>query len=197
MSDNNLTIESCLKKVNSHIQSIQRAELFFPDESAASEACYWMQQATEKIIKALILLGGQTPAWTHDIEKLRKHAESLDMSLPESIKEIEDSLTKWEASSRYDADFDFDAYKYNKGKKALADLIEYVNTNLRALGYRHLLINSFYDKDSFNQLKELSEPLQKAIKSIDLGSEIDTPDVSVERTKPEQEQDPEQDPEQE
>ena len=74
----------------------------FPDDFDVGNSAYLMEQAVEKLLKGLILMYGETAAFTHDIGKLRNHAIKLGIEVPEDLEFVADSLTLWGTKVRYD-----------------------------------------------------------------------------------------------
>ena len=74
-------------------------------------AAYHLQQAAEKLIKIQIYkLQRSTDnkrMYTHDLSKLIDYAESenLNLNVPNYIRDHVNSITEWEAGSRYDIGF--------------------------------------------------------------------------------------------
>lgn len=91
-------------------------EEHFPDEFAVRTALYHLQQAVEKLLKAVIIYNGEHPAFTHDIGKLADHCKALGENFSDNLDDISDSLTLWESKSRYDPYISFSKKKYDKAK---------------------------------------------------------------------------------
>ena len=76
-----------------------------------SIAAYHLQQAAEKLIKYQIYSKvsniNNRRMFTHDLSKLKEYAEMEGISLiiPEYIDNHLNSITEWEAGSRYDYSF--------------------------------------------------------------------------------------------
>lgn len=98
-------------------QAAQMMESSFPDEFAVRAACYHLQQAVEKMLKAIILFHGETPKYTHDIEDLLDHCERLGETFSENARTVSDTLTVWEAKTRYDPSIKLNPQKYRMAKE--------------------------------------------------------------------------------
>ncbi len=112
----------------------EKLRAYFPDEFAVRGAAYHIQQATEKLLKAYILFGGQTPGFTHDISALCEHAQKLDLHIPDDLMLIADTLTLWESKSRYDPYVSFTEQKYKMAVDSYDDLYEHLIAQIHAFG---------------------------------------------------------------
>lgn len=95
----------------------------FPDEFAVRASVYHLQQAIEKMLKAIILFHGETPSFTHDIYNLAEHCKKLDESFSDKMEDVADTLTLWESKSRYDPYIAFNKNKYEKAKELYGELV--------------------------------------------------------------------------
>lgn len=105
-------------------QACKAMESYFPDEFAIRTALYHLQQAVEKSLKAIILYNGETPAFTHDIDKLAEHCKRLGETFSDNLDLIADSLTLWESKSRYDPYITFSQKKYDTAKSFYDEIHE-------------------------------------------------------------------------
>lgn len=108
-------------------------EEHFPDEFAVRTALYHLQQAVEKILKATIILNGEYPMFTHDIDKLAEHCKRLGEKFSDNLDDISDSLTLWKSKSRYDPYITFSQAKYDKAKKAYEEISEKIKERIESL----------------------------------------------------------------
>ncbi len=113
------------------------AEKEFPDEFAVRGALYHLQQAAEKKLKALILLGGENPPHTHDISRLIRHCQQLGFDIYDFAEDVADSMTLWESKARYDPYIDFSERKYNKAKEVFERLSSMADEQLNAIEAVH------------------------------------------------------------
>ena len=72
-----------------------------PEPWAIQAIMYHLQQAIEKLLKVLILLGGSKYPREHNIRGLMCLCDSAD--LPSELDDLADTLTLWEAGVRYDS----------------------------------------------------------------------------------------------
>ena len=105
-----------------------KVEEDFPDEYAESAASYHIQQAVEKLLKALILLHGEEPQFTHNITKLAVTCEKLGIVLPACLDDVTEVLTQWETANRYDPFIAFSEKKYGKAREAYLGLKKMLET---------------------------------------------------------------------
>lgn len=106
-------------------------EEHFPDEFAVRAALYHLQQAVEKILKAMIIFNGEYPAFTHDIDKLAEHCKKLGEQFSDNLDDVSDSLTLWESKSRYDPYISFSNTKYDKAKKVYEEISDKLKEKLK------------------------------------------------------------------
>lgn len=101
-----------------------KVEVDFPDEYAVSGAAYHIQQAVEKLLKAILMVYGEQPEFTHNVAKLSEKCKQNNIALPQNLEDIADTLTLWESTSRYDPYVSFSKKKYETAKEVYVKLKE-------------------------------------------------------------------------
>ena len=100
--------------IRADIIAAKQAIAFFEEKKVKdikNIAAYHLQQASEKIIKYQIYKvlsdTDNRKMYTHDLSKLREYADSegIPLIVPEYIDDHLNSITDWEAGSRYDIGF--------------------------------------------------------------------------------------------
>ena len=100
--------------IRADIIAAKQAIAFFEEKKVKdikNIAAYHLQQASEKIIKYQIYKvlsdTDNRKMYTHDLSKLREYADSegIPLIVPEYIDDHLNSITDWEAGSRYDIAF--------------------------------------------------------------------------------------------
>lgn len=123
-----------IEKSKNDKKMCDKLEQYLPDEFAAEGCSYHIQQAIEKQLKAYILFNGYYFEKTHDISKLLKIIRDNDIDfeteLSYKIEDMADTLTLWEASSRYDPFVSFSERKYSKAKEIYDSLSSVLKTCL-------------------------------------------------------------------
>lgn len=81
--------------------------VFRNDERHINNVAYHLQQAVEKTLKAFLQNNGMADLFTHDITKLVKMSANNGSKavITDWIDEHSDTLTRWEAETRYNYDF--------------------------------------------------------------------------------------------
>lgn len=111
-------------------QLCKKVENDFPDEYAVSAAAFHIQQAVEKILKALIIINGQQPEFTNNIVKLSVKCLEMGIELPDTLEDVSEALTLWGISSGYDHFVAFSEKKYSKAKSIYTELNQKVQAVL-------------------------------------------------------------------
>lgn len=76
------------------------------DRALKGICCYHIQQCIEKCLKYVLDMKGIKYKYKHDLTPLVNTCLNLGVRIPETIQDNIDTLTDWESSSRYDANFD-------------------------------------------------------------------------------------------
>lgn len=91
-------------------------------------AAYHLQQASEKLLKIqiynIIVDTNNRRMYTHDLSKLIEYAETegLDLIVPKYIRDHVNTITEWEAGSRYDIGF---SIRIDTLKKCYAEVVDW------------------------------------------------------------------------
>lgn len=97
-----------------------------PKEFAVRAFTYHMQQAIEKLLKALILLAGGDIEKTHSIYHLIDVCEEKEIVLPADLEIYCDTITNWETCGRYGEKVHYNDTLRIKTKDIYAQLLETV-----------------------------------------------------------------------
>lgn len=75
------------------------------DELILNNAAYHVEQATEKIMKGLLVKNGQVAGISHSIIELSKDLDEAGVSYPEWIHDKDDTISSWATTIRYNVNF--------------------------------------------------------------------------------------------
>ena len=123
-----LGVHDFLKLAEWDYQICLALEKDLTEEYAQNGVLYHIQQAVEKLLKAILLTSGINPEYTHNIVKLAAKCSDVGIALPACLDDISDALTLWEVSSRYDPFIVYSEKKYEKAKEAFLALDELAHT---------------------------------------------------------------------
>lgn len=89
---------------------------FTNDERTVNSTVYNLQQCVEKLLKAYLECAGVNPPHSHDISRLiRASKENAScVEITEWIDDYAETLTYWEANSRYNLDFFVEVHKVER-----------------------------------------------------------------------------------
>lgn len=100
--------EELLKLAEADLRASELLLNSFNDELMQNNAAYHSQQALEKLMKALNEANGAPATVTHSITVLWKDLEELGVEFPEWVKELDDEITAWSTTIRYNSNFKSD-----------------------------------------------------------------------------------------
>lgn len=87
---------------------------------------YLLQQATELLLKHYLEINAVNYPYTHDIKALISAIESnkIELKFPDNFYLFSDTLTKWEAKSRYIKNYFLERKEIEIGFKIVKELFE-------------------------------------------------------------------------
>lgn len=102
--------------------------MFYNDERAVNAISYALQQCVEKLLKAYLECAGVTVPKTHNVGKLVRMSKDNGsrVIVTDWIRDNADTLTVWEASSRYDMDFWVEEYRI---RTAIDEVEQFLRVN--------------------------------------------------------------------
>lgn len=124
------------------------------DELYVNRIAYFIQQCFEKVIKAYLECAGVRPPHVHSIERLLNIAEKTTdcvLVITDWLENHADTITLWEAETRYNLDFCVELKKVDKALKALE---EFLNIN----GVSNVLRDELRDEMTLKQLRSFLPP---------------------------------------
>ena len=137
--NNSEKIEDWLKRSNSNLARAEAGKV--SSEVLYEDLCFDIQQAVEKVFKALCIKEGIDFPRTHNIEFLIEKLEKKGVKIPENIKKAK-MLTEYAVETRYPGDYDpVEEDEYKEMLKIGQDVIKWIKK----------VINSNHDPNN-NQL---------------------------------------------
>jgi len=80
---------------------IETAQLLYEQQGYTDTIAYHIQQAIEKYLKGYLVLKGQKPLWTHELDTLLNLAEKFDPDLYSPFIELCERATRYYIEDRY------------------------------------------------------------------------------------------------
>lgn len=101
------------------------------DEIYLNYVGYNLQQATELLIKYQIEMSGMTPRFTHNINMLIQFAKlhDINLQLDPFIIDKADTITTWEARTRYVLNYRVELDLINKALKAVGNTLKLLKSS--------------------------------------------------------------------
>lgn len=96
----------------------------FNDELIQNNAAYHTEQALEKLMKSLKEANGANATITHNITTLRKDLEELKIEVPEWVSDMDDEISSWATTIRYNANFKSDHDSIDKANKLIREWMD-------------------------------------------------------------------------
>ena len=93
----------------------------YNDELMQNNAAYHTEQALEKLMKALKEFHGAPATVTHSITVLWKDLQELSVNVPSWVLEMDDEISSWATTIRYNANFKSDHDSIEKANRLIRE----------------------------------------------------------------------------
>ena len=100
----------------------------YNDELMQNNAAYHTEQALEKLMKSLKESHGAAATVTHSITALWKDLEELNVEIPEWVLDMDDEISSWATTIRYNANFKSDHDSIEKANRYIREWMESLTT---------------------------------------------------------------------
>ncbi len=105
-------------------------EEYLPEEFAQASALFHMQQAIEKMLKALWIINGKKPNPHNSMIFMLADSSVIKDALPEELSEMDDTIGLWEEAG-YELDVPFDRDEYESAKRIYTSLKETAEKHIK------------------------------------------------------------------
>ena len=105
-------------------------EEYLPEEFAQASALFHMQQAIEKMLKALWIINGKKPNPHNSMIFMLADSSVIKDALPEELPEMDDTIGLWEEAG-YELDVPFDQDEYESAKRIYTSLKETAEKHIK------------------------------------------------------------------
>ena len=105
-------------------------EEYLPEGFAQASALFHMQQAIEKMLKALWIINGKKPNPHNSMIFMLADSSVIKDALPEELSEMDNTIGLWEEAG-YELDVPFDKDKYETAKRIYISLKETAEKHIK------------------------------------------------------------------
>ncbi len=96
----------------------------YNDELMQNNAAYHTEQALEKLMKSIKESNGANATITHSITALWKDLQEMDIEVPEWVFEMDDEISSWATTIRYNANFKADHDSIENANRLIREWLE-------------------------------------------------------------------------